>query len=269
MREEGYNFLFMQGAQAAIGMGGAFTAAGKAWAEAHTLTYEDWVARYGEKYAASHYNGNKDEDGEGEYFTMRAHGYDFAHLILDSVDRSAPVEPTMDVKMDEIPIPLDYSIMYIAAVSGVFGYNTVRMPETETGYGVMTEIGYVALGSDNVLLMLPGEVSPALVYGTRADYTGTASWQGENSWSGEEWPYRTIADAAKEALGDRRVLSMGIANDELGYVMPDTDCAKNFLTKSFFDGRQNNEELMGASAEVGSALVKGFCAFFGADAAAQ
>ena len=49
--------------------------------------------------------------------------------------------------------------------------------------------------------------------------------------------------------------------------MPDTDCAKNFLTKSFFDGRQNNEELMAASAEAGSALVKGFCAFFGVDCA--
>ncbi len=156
--------------------------------------------------------------------------------------------------------------MYIAAVSGVFGYNTVRMPEAETGYGVVTEVGYVALGSNVVLLTLPGEVSPALVYGTSDSYTGTDSWQGEGSWSGEDWPYRTIADAAKEALGaDKRVLSMGLANDELGYVMPDTDCAKNFLTKSFFDGRQSNEELMGASAAVGSSLVKGFCTFLGVE----
>ena len=268
MREEGYNFLFMQGAQAAIGMGGSVTAAGRAWAEAHTLTQEDWAERYGEKYAAARYNGNKDEDGEGEYFTMRAHGYDFAHLILDSVDRSAPVSPTLDVRMDEVAIPLDHSIMYIAAVSGVFGYNTVRMPQSETGYGVMTEVGYIALGSDTVLLTLPGEVSPALVYGTRDGYTGTASWEGEASWSGESWPYKTIEAAAKEALGgEKRILSMGIANDELGYIMPDTDCAKNFLTKSFFDGRQNNEELMAPSAEAGSALVKGFCAFFGVESA--
>ena len=267
MREEGYNFIFMQGAQAAIGMGGAYTAAGKAWAEAHTLTYEDWVARYGEEYAAKRYNGTKDEDGEREYFTTRAHGYDFTHLILDSIDRSAPVDATLDVKMGETAIPLDYSIMYIAAVSGVFGYNTVRMPEAETGYGVMVEVGYVALGSDVVLLMLPGEVSPALVYGTRDGYAGTDSWQGEGSWSGEDWPYKTIEAAAKETLGEnKRVLSMGLANDELGYVMPDTDCAKNFLTKSFFDGRQSNEELMAASAEAGSALVKGFCAFFGVEA---
>lgn len=264
MREEGYNFIFMQGAQAAIGMGGSYTAAGKAWAEAHTLTYEDWVARYGEKYASKHYNGNKDEDGEEEYFTMRAHGYDFAHLILDAIDRSAPVDAALDVKMGEIAVPLDYGIMYVAAVSGVFSYNTVRMPEAETGYGVMTEVGYIALGSDVVVLMLPGEVSPALVYGTREDYAGTDSWEGEGSWSGESWPYKTIEAAAKETLGeDKRVLSMGLANDELGYVMPDTDCAKNFLTKSFFDGRQSNEELMAASAAAGSALVKGFCAFFG------
>ncbi len=271
MREAGYNFVFMQGAQAAIGMGGACTAAGKAYAEAHTLTYEDWVNRYGEAYAAERYNGyeskTKDEAGEDGYFTMRAAGYDFAHIVLDSIDRSAPVDPTMDVRMGETLIPLDYSVMYIAAISGVFGYNTVRTPQSETGYGIMTEVGYVALGSDVVLLTLPGEVSPALVYGTAADYTGTDLWEGEASWSGKAWQYKTIEAAAKEALGEnKRVLSMGLAGDEAGYIMPDTDCAKNFLTKSFFGGRQDNEELMSASAVAGSALVKGFCAFFGVKA---
>ena len=266
MREAGYNCIFVQGAQAAIGVGDAYTADGKAWAQSKTLTYEDWVERYGEKYANARYNGNDDEDGEGEYFSMKAVGYDFAHLILASLDRAKPVDPKMDVRMGEILVPLDYSIMYIAAVSGVFGYNTVYDPDAETGYGIMTEVGYLALGSDVVMLMMPGEVSPALVYGTRADYTGTDAWQGEGSWSGEAWTYRTIESAAKEALGDgRRVLSMGLANDELGYVMPDTDTAKNFLTKTFFDGRQSNEELMGASQKVGSALVQGYGKFFGVD----
>lgn len=266
MREAGYNCIFIQGAQAAIGVGGAYTAAGKAWAESKTLTYADWVERYGEKYAKARYNGNDDEDGEGEYFSMKAVGYDFAHLILASLDRAQPVDPVMDVRMDEILIPLDYSIMYIAAVSGVFGYNIVYDPDAETGYGIMTEVGYVALGSDVVTLMMPGEVSPALVYGTREGYTGEQSWQGETSWSGEAWNYKTIEAAAKEALGEKcRVLSMGLANDEIGYVMPDTDTAKNFLTKSFIDGRQSNEELMGASAEVGSALVLGYGKFLGVD----
>ncbi|MBQ7541839.1 MAG: hypothetical protein IJT44_06060 [Clostridia bacterium] len=265
MREAGYNCIFIQGAQAAIGVGHAYTAAGEAWAKEKTLSYEDWVSRYGEKYAKARYNGNKDEDGEGEYFAMKAVGYDFAHLILASLDKKTAVDPVMDVRMGEILVPLDYSIMYIAAVSGVFGYNTVYDPAAETGYGIMSEVGYVALGSNVVMLMMPGEVSPALVYGTRPDYTGTDSWQGEGSWSGEEWKYKTIADAVKQALGDKRVLSMGLANDELGYIMPDTDTAKNFLTKSFIDGRQSNEELMGASQQVGSALVLGYGDFLSVD----
>ena len=268
MREAGYNCIFVQGAQAAIGVGGAYTAAGKAWADEKTLTYEDWVERYGEKYAKARYYGNDDEDGEEEYFGPKAIGYDFAHFILQSLGKAKPVDPVMDVRTGEILVPLDYSIMYIAAVGGVFGYNTVYDPDAETGYGIMTEVGYIALGNDVVMLMMPGEVSPALVYGTRADYTGTESWQGETSWSGEEWKYKTIEEAAKEALGgNRRVLSMGLANDELGYVMPDTDTAKNFLTKSFIDGRQSNEELMGASQQVGSALVLGYGAFFDVDMA--
>ena len=266
MREEGYNCIFVQGAQAAIGVGGIYTAEGKAWAQAHTLSYEDWVARYGEEYAKEHYAGNEDEDGEGEYFDPKALGYSLAHFILDAQDKKTAVAPVMDIHMEEVLVPLDYSIMYIAAVGGVFGYNTVYDREAETGYGIMTEVGYVALGNDVVMLMLPGEVSPALVWGTSERYTGEDRWEGEGSWTGEAWGYKTIAAAAQEKLGaGKRILSMGLANDELGYVMPDTDTAINFLTKTFIDGRSSNEELMGASQHVGSALVKGFGELFGLD----
>ena len=84
--------------------------------------------------------------------------------------------------------------------------------DPQAGYGIVTEVGYVALGSDVVLLMLPGEVSPALVYGTDETFTGTDSWQGENSWSGKDWQYRTLEDMVRESSGDsdKQVLVMGV-----------------------------------------------------------
>lgn len=270
MAEEGYNFVFIQGSQAAIGLSANYTKAGAEYAKANTLSYEDWVNRYGKKYADKRYNGNKDEDGEKEYFNIRATGYSLAHFIIDSINTDKTVAPNYNIKMDEILVPLDYGIMYIAAHAGVFGYNTVRYCKSETGYGIMTEIGSVQLGDDVVILMLPGEVSPALVFGTDEEFTGVPAWQGDYSWTGADWGYDTIENYAKQAYGDKRIIAMGIANDELGYIMPDTDCAENFLTKTIFGGafgspvdRADNEELMESSRFAGSALVEGYKAFFG------
>ncbi|MCQ2463269.1 MAG: hypothetical protein MJ177_07700 [Clostridia bacterium] len=272
MADEGYNFVFIQGSQAAIGLSGNYTKAGYDYAEANTLSYDEWVERYGKKYADKRYNGNDDEDGEAEYFSIRATGYSLAHFLIDSIDTSYALDPVYDVKMGETVIPLDYGIMYIAAHGGVFGYNTVKYPASETKYGIVTEIGYVQLGNDVVMLMLPGEVSPALTFGTNPDFDGDAAWQGEGSWTGKAWEYDTIENYAKAALGqDKKIVAMGIANDEIGYVMPDTDCAQNFLTKTIFGGmfgspvnRADNEELMEASRNAGSALVKGYRDFFAA-----
>lgn len=268
MGEAGYNFVFIQGSQAAIGLSGNYTAAGYDWAVKNTLTYNEWVARYGKKYADERFWENDDDSGEMEYFRIRATGYSLAHFIIDSIDTANVTAPVYDISMTETMIPLDYSIMYLAAASNCFGYNTVKDKSTETGYAVITEIGYVQLGNDVVMVTLPGEISPTLIFGTDEAYTGENRWQGAGSWSGEEWTYDTVENYAKAALGDKRVIAMGICNDEIGYVMPDTDTAKNFLTKTFLasmgevEGRADNEELMSASCKAGSSLVQGFVDFF-------
>lgn len=269
MTEAGYQFMFLQGSQAAIGLSSNYTEEGKKWAEDNALTYEDWVERYGQKYADKHFAGNDKEDGEAEYFRIRATGYSLAHFIIDNIDRSNKVAPKYDIKMGETIIPLDYSIMYLAAVSAIFGYNTVQYPDSETGYGIITEIGYVQLGDDVVMITLPGEVSPAITFGTNPNYTGEDTWKGAKTWNGKDWDYDTLANYAKAALGqDKHVIALGITNDEIGYVMPDCDTAKNFLTKTFLAsadglfGRADNEELMSASQHAGSALAEGYKEFF-------
>ncbi len=270
MGEAGYNFVFIQGSQAAIGLSSNYTKAGYDWAVKNTLTYNEWVERYGKDYADERFFANDDDDGEMEYFRIRATGYSLAHFIIDSIDKSDVTAPVYDIKMGETLIPLDYSIMYLAANSNAFGYNTVKYKGSETGYGIITEIGYVQLGEKVAMLTLPGEVSPTLVFGTDEAYTGNNAWQGAGSWTGEVWNYDTVENYAKSALGVDRVLAMGICNDEIGYVMPDTDTARNFLTKTFLasmgevEGRADNEELMMASHNAGSALVQGFADFFAA-----
>lgn len=269
MQEAGYQFQFIQGSQAAIGLSGNYTQEGADWARENALTYEDWVERYGEKYAGKRFGDNDKDSGEEGYFEIRATGYSIAHFIIDSIDKSNETAPVYNVKMGETVIPLDYGIMFVAANSTLFGYNTVKYSDSETGYGIVTEIGYVQLGEDVAMLMLPGEVSPAITFGSRENSEGKVLWQGADSWTGEDWEYDTLENYAKASLGsDVRILAMGIANDEIGYVMPDTDCAENFLTKTLLESkggiykRANNEELMEASRNAGSALAQGYKDFF-------
>ncbi len=256
MQSMGYNAVFVQGSQAAIGTNCHYTPEGEKWAQDNTLSKDEWVARYGQKYADKKYSEEQD------YFRMRAFGYSLAQAVTASISEENEVAPKLDIKMSEAVIPFDYSIMYVAGNSAVFGYNTIRCKGSETGYGLVTEIGYVQLGDDVVMLMLPGEVSPAITFGKADSYEGTDSWSGENSWSGDTWDYDTLENMAKAKFGnDKTIIAIGIANDEVGYVMPDSDTADNFLTKTIFAdygyqfGRADNEELMMASKHSGSALA--------------
>lgn len=264
MQSMGYNAVFVQGSQAAIGTNCHYTPEGEKWAEENALSKEDWVQRYGQKYADDKYSEEQD------YFRIRAFGYSLAQAVTASLSEENAVAPKLDIKMTEAVIPFDYSVMYIAGNSAVFGYNTIRCKGTETGCGLVTEIGYVQLGNDVVMLMLPGEVSPAITFGKAENYEGTDSWEGENSWSGESWDYDTLENMAKEKFGsDKTILAVGLANDEIGYVMPDSDTADNFLTKTIFAdfgyqfGRADNEELMMASKNSGSALAGAYEKFLG------
>lgn len=266
MQEKGYNLVFLQGSQAAIGVTGYYTQEGSDWATENTVSKDEWVERYGSKYADKHY------EEEAAYFTMKATAYSLAQVVEDGISSKQELVPSVDIEMQQAVIPFDYSIMYLAGVSGAFGYNVIRSKGTETGYSLVTEVGYINLGN-TAMLTLPGEVSPAITFGRSEKFTGEESWSGEMSWSGEDWNYKTLRDMAQEKLGaDTKVYAIGLANDEIGYVMPDSDCAKNFLTKSLTSdmgynaGRANNEELMAASRYTGSALVKAFAALFDTDA---
>ena len=259
LQEKGYNSVFLQGSQAAVAVTGYYTQEGSDWAEKNTLSKDEWAERYGTKYADEHYSE------EADYFELKATSYSLAQIVVDGISRKQDAAPSIEVKMQQAVIPLDYDIMYLGGISGVFGYNIIRTKGTETGYSLVTEIGYVNLGDNVTMLMLPGEVSPAITFGKSEKYTGEESWSGKTSWSGEEWDYKTLKEMAQEKFGpDTKVIASGLTNDEIGYVMPDTDCADNFLTKSLISdmgyhvGRANNEELMSASKEAGSSLVEAF-----------
>lgn len=269
MKDAGYDFLFIQGAQA--GVSTADSEIGKdaeRWAQSKALTKEEWVQRYGKKVADEMFEGC--EPGFGDMYKK---GYALAHFVIDAAKEKEEVSPVINIKADEILIDCDYGLLGLGAATGILGFNTVRSSSAESGYGIMAEIGYIELGDKVAFITVPGELSPACVYGTKDGYDGSTKWTGPQSWSGDDWKYRTLEDMVREASGDenKQLLVMGLTNDAIGYNLPDTVTTKGILTPLLiYNGEGGNEisnsMLLTVSNESAPDIVKGFGSLLGVDA---
>ena len=163
------------------------------------------------------------------------------------------VAPVINVKMAEVTVPLEYGLMELGAVSGLLSTTTVIDETSPCGFSVISEIGYVELGTDIVILTVPGELVPQLVYGNVVDKT--------EAYLGTDWEIECTADIIGD---DKTVLVMGLCNDALGYIVPDNDYApfiadslwnNDFGTKLF--GRQHShyEEMLATSSKTGSVVM--------------
>ncbi len=269
MKDAGYDFLFIQGTQAGVSTADSEIGEdAEKWAQSKALTKEEWVLRYGEKVADEMYEGC--EPGFGDMYKK---GYALAHFVIDAAKEKEEVSPVINIKADEILIDCDYGLLGLGAATGILGFNTVRSSSAESGYGIMAEIGYIELGDKVAFITVPGELSPACVYGTKDGYEGSTKWTGPQSWSGDDWKYRTLEDMVREASGDenKQLLVMGLTNDAIGYNLPDTVTTKGILTPLLiYNGEGGNEisnsMLLTVSNESAPDIVKGFGSLLGVDA---
>lgn len=229
----GMNFAFIQGAQAPISV------------RRSAVETEDVLAEIAADIAADPIN----ED----YASAKTLGYEFARLILEAQSTANEVAPVINVKMAEFTVPLDYGLLELGAVSGLLGTTTVRDASAPTGYSIISEVGYIEIGTDIVILTVPGELVPQLVYGNVVDKT--------QSYLGTDWEL----DCAAEILGeDKTVLVMGLCNDAIGYIVPDNDYApfiadslwNNELgTALFGEYHSHYEEMLSTSGKAGSVVM--------------
>ncbi|MBR5111889.1 MAG: hypothetical protein IK097_00515 [Clostridia bacterium] len=261
MKDAGYDFLFIQGTQAGVSTADVEIGVdAEQWAASKALTRDEWVERYGEEVTAELYEGC--EPGFGDMYKK---GYSLAHFVIDAINEKKEVSPVLNIKATEILLDCDFGLMEVGAATGILGFNAVRSSTAESGYGIMVELGYIELGDEVAFITVPGELSPACVYGTKEGYEGSTKWTGAQSWSGKDWEYRTLEDMVREASGDedKQLLVMGLTNDAIGYNLPDTIATKGILTPLLiYNGDGGNEiansMLMTVSDESASDIVKGF-----------
>lgn len=150
------------------------------------------------------------------------------------IDNETALEPLINVAHREVVIDVENPVHTIAGREGLLGSVFVR---DGLGYSVITELGYMELGGELGVVLVPGEIDPAILWG------GAVS---ENaSWTNESWDYTPWA----ETCGAKELICFGLCNDQVGYILCDND-VRSMLTE--------NEEINAVSTKSGSVLTGAF-----------
>ena len=132
---------------------------------------------------------------------LRLTGQRLAAYALSPADEQ-PLEAHMDVARVSLGVELDNTLFRYYKFLGILQNDVQR---TMTGkYRLKTELTLLQLG-DVTLALLPGEICPELVTGT-----------------GKPEDPPALADTAA-AYGISKLMVVGLANDEIGYILPPSD----------------------------------------------
>ncbi len=233
LNESGMNFAFIQGAQSPISVNGS------------GVKTESIVNEVNEQIAS--------DPRVNDYASAKKLGYEFARLIIEAEQNATEVEPVINVKMAEVTVPLEYGLLELGAISHLLGTTTVYDDESPTGYSIITEIGYLEFGKDIVMLTVPGELVPQLVYGEVVDKT--------EAYLGTDWELEITSDIIG---AEKTVLVMGLCNDAIGYIIPDNDYApfiadslwNNELGEKLFGKAHSHyEEMLSTGSKAGSTVI--------------
>jgi len=172
-------------------------------------------------------------DTESPETTMKL-GRDLAGFAL-SIQNETPLEPVINILRQEFYAEADNSALMAGARAKILEAREYGLGWASMGVGLKTEMSYIEIGSLR-LLLVPGEIFPELVYGGYLD--------ADHSACGD--PPEFNPDPLTVTAGGPIVI-VGLANDEIGYIVPPND----FLLDSaapYFDqprdrlGRRHYEE---------------------------
>lgn len=148
------------------------------------------------------------------------------------------VDPMLNIVLKEVFIPVTNPFIQLAGKLNLANYAVLKTGFKQYEIGV--EIGYIEFGNQLKVVMMPGEICQDLI-------SGGASLTAENSYSGEKFQYPCI----REMFNDDSIICFGLANDAIGYVVPDNDYSMAIA----FDHYQ---ELISLGKYAASTIMAGF-----------
>ena len=120
------------------------------------------------------------------------------------------VEPILNIALKKVEVEVTNPVIKAAGKLGVVNY---LIKKSGKNYYITTEIGYMEMGKDIKIAFVPGEVCTDLIY-------GGDSLTAAGSIRGRDFEGKTLT----EIFGDD-VIIFGLANDAIGYIIPDNDYA--------------------------------------------
>jgi hypothetical protein len=168
----------------------------------------------------------EDEQGrrlvEGRFEFARRYGEAVAQLAQQALDDAAPIELTpFRVAVTRCGVPIANDLYRWARLLGVLRREAYAWDATQRTLGeplravqpgvtsaIETEVACLRLG-ELLVAALPGEVYPELVYGHDADPPPEV-----------DYPEASMEPAVAALLPSAKWLLMGLANDEIGYLIP-------------------------------------------------
>ncbi|MEE2751715.1 MAG: hypothetical protein VX519_09815, partial [Myxococcota bacterium] len=176
-------------------------------------------------------DGNGVEHSGASWEKAEALGYLVAEMSLDAVASGEVIEsPSLSFEMMNVSLPVDNIGFQGMFLSGVLDRHLYDFDETailteENVPKIHTEVSHISIGSLE-LLNIPGELFPELAFG---GYDGSKIGNDIESLIRENHPNPPdVANAPEgpywaELLDTEHGWIVGLANDELGYIVPAYD----------------------------------------------
>ncbi len=169
----------------------------------------------------------KDDGGkllrDGNFAYSIAYGQAVGRLASQAIERTEPLRLTpLAAYAKPVAVPLSNSIYRLARSLGVIqrdgrvwtgdfeklGERADKEVPNKT-MAVETEVAYLRLGELHVAC-IPGEIYPELVYGKYQDPVDP----------GADYPDAPLEKPVMSILPGKKTLLLGLANDEIGYIIP-------------------------------------------------
>ena len=216
LNQNGYNFILLQG-----GLGSLISSGrGPSNDELDLNRYESTV-RFGweigylllgmtmsEEEIAAQLDGGSDADiykgRDTEAYTLWYQDW--------QPSEETEVAPILNLRIEEVVFEMDNPILVGVGKLG-FASNVMLYGDDGKTIYTVTEVGYLELGENIKVAMMPGEVAPELVKGGK---TLTA----EGSSKGEDFAYGPMKSYFDD---DTVLLVFDVMNDSTGYIIPDND----------------------------------------------
>lgn len=212
IEEAGKNFMFFNGAIAGIYAGRHPASDGvpteRRWNESQrigrelgtialNLTNSEEVIRANADWETL----NKEMEIGGENYTLWFEDWEAA--------TEKELDPMLNVMISEAKIKVTNPLILLVGKLGLVNYNVYK---EGYDYFIFVEVGYMEIG-DVKVVMMPGEIVQDLI-------EGGSSLTADGSYSGKDFEYPCI-----DELFGEDTLCFGLANDAIGYVVPDNDYA--------------------------------------------